>query len=355
MNKNIILILLVIFFFGCADNIEFNNPAIQANFEGQSWIGVARTAEINDGGLVIRATRGTEVLLLFTTRTDVGTYPLGANNQSEARFIAVDGTEYSTLNAPDPSVQVFPSDGLIEISNIDTVANTATGTFRFNAFTADGLNSVNFIDGVFFQITLRQDISEVTGGTTCSLATDVVATLNAHVSAGTPSASLCDQYLAALEIQLLSCDDTSGDIQNAIDSLDCNDNDADGIPNSFEDLNMDGNLNNDDTDMDGIPNYLDADDDGDSIDTINETGDTDGDTIPNYLDNDDDGDSILTIFEDPVGSLNTDGDGFLNYLDADDDNDGILTINENPDPNGDGNPNDAQDTDMNGTPDFLQI
>ena len=107
--------------------------------------------------------------------------------------------------------------------------------------------------------------------------------------------------------------------------------------------------------MDGIPNYLDTDDDGDSIDTINETGDTDGDTIPNYLDNDDDGDSILTIFEDPTGSLNKDGDGFLNYLDADDDNDGILTINENPDPNGDGNPNDAQDTDMNGTPDFLQI
>lgn len=355
MNKNIILVLLVTLFFGCADNVEFNNPAMQANFEGQSWIGVARTAAINDGGLVIRATRGTEVLLLFTTRTDVGSYVLGANNQSEARFIAADGTVYSTLNAPDPSVQVFPSDGLIEISNIDTVANTATGTFRFNAFTADGLNLVNFIDGVFFQVPIRQNITEVTGGTTCSIATEVVTTLQTQLSAGVPSVDLCMQFEMTLQTQLLSCGDTSGNIQLMIDNLDCNDDDADGIPNSLEDVDMDGNLNNDDTDMDGIPNYLDADDDGDGINTINETGDTDADTIPNYLDNDDDGDSILTIFEDPIGSLNTDGDGFLNYLDADDDNDGILTINENPDPNGDGNPNDAQDTDMNGTPDFLQI
>ncbi|ARV10045.1 hypothetical protein BTO05_10505 [Winogradskyella sp. PC-19] len=355
MNKNILLIFFITLFFGCVDDVEFNNPAIQANFEGQSWIGVARTAAIKDGGLIIRATRGTEVLLLFTTRTDVGTYPLGANNQSEARYISADGTVYSTLNSPDPSIQVFPSDGLIKTSNIDSVMNTATGTFRFNAFTADGLNSVNFIDGVFFQITLRQDIAEETGGSTCALATDSVSALNAQVTAETPSAMLCEQYLTALEIQLLSCDDSSGDIQQTINNLDCNDDDADGIPNSFEDINMDGNLDNDDTDMDGIPNYQDADDDGDSIDTINETGDTDGDAIPNYLDNDDDGDSILTIFEDPIALQNTDGDGFLDYLDADDDNDGALTIDENPDPNGDGNPDDAQDTDMDGIPDYLQI
>lgn len=354
MNKNILLIFFIALLFGCVDDVEFNNPAIQANFEGQSWIGVARTAATKDGGLIIRATRGIEVLLLFTTRTDVGAYALGANNQSEARYIAADGTVYSTLNSPDPSIQVFPSDGLIEISNIDSLTNTATGTFRFNAFTADGLNSVNFIDGVFFQITIRQNITEETGGTTCLLATETVADLNTQVSSEIPSIALCEQYLAALEIQLLSCDDTSGDIQGAIDNLDCNDDDADGLPNSFEDINMDGNLNNDDTDMDGIPNYQDADDDGDGIDTINETGDTDGDSIPNYLDNDDDGDGVLSIFEDPIGMQNTDGDGFLDYLDADDDNDGTLTIDENPDPNGDGNPDDALDTDMDGVPDFLQ-
>ena len=38
---------------------------------------------------------------------------------------------------------------------------------------------------------------------------------------------------------------------------------------------------------------------------------------------------------------------------TDEDDDGIPTMNENPDPNGDGNYSDAQDTDMDGIPDYL--
>ena len=41
------------------------------------------------------------------------------------------------------------------------------------------------------------------------------------------------------------------------------------------------------------------------------------------------------------------------YLDNDDDNDGLLTIDENPDPNGDGNPDDAQNSDADSAPDYL--
>ncbi len=86
-----------------------------------------------------------------------------------------------------------------------------------------------------------------------------------------------------------------------------------------------------DTDGDGTPNYLDRDDDGDGILTINEdvdgdgdptNDDTDGDTIPNYLDEDDDGDGVNTNEEDDDGNINTstdtDGDEIANYLDADD-------------------------------------
>jgi hypothetical protein len=88
--------------------------------------------------------------------------------------------------------------------------------------------------------------------------------------------------------------------------------DNDGIPAEYEDLDGDGNLDNDDTDGDGLPNYLDADDDGDNVLTINEghnfdtttlltlaqnTDSASGDTIPDYLDNDDDGDTVLTIDE----------------------------------------------------------
>jgi len=82
--------------------------------------------------------------------------------------------------------------------------------------------------------------------------------------------------------------------------------DNDGIPAEFEDINGNGDLDDDDTDGDGLPNYLDDDDDGDNVRTVTENPeysqteglanaqDTDGDSIPDYLDDDDDGDGVLT-------------------------------------------------------------
>ena len=207
--------------------------------------------------------------------------------------------------------------------------------------------------------------------------------------------ALCNTYNFYLGQQIEFCGDDDGAIQADIDALNCNDDDGDGVPTAFEDINGDGDLDNDDTDgdgtpdyldtdddddgiltideekdadgnpldtdMDGILNYLDTDDDGDSILTINETGDTDGDGVDNYLDQDDDGDGVFTIFEnpdlnadgDPADAQDTDVDGVADYLDTDDDGDGMLTADEMPDPDGDGNPADATDADMDGIPDYL--
>ena len=81
-----------------------------------------------------------------------------------------------------------------------------------------------------------------------------------------------------------------------IEIIGCNnDQDADTVANSYEDVNGDGNFSDDDTDNNGIPNYRDNDDDGDEVLTINEdyndNGDpTDDDTnmnmVPDYLDAD---------------------------------------------------------------------
>jgi len=71
-----------------------------------------------------------------------------------------------------------------------------------------------------------------------------------------------------------------------------NDHDNDGVPSYIEDY--DNNLNpfDDDTDLDELPDYIDLDDDGDGVPTINEDIDGDGDPtndigvngIPKYLD-----------------------------------------------------------------------
>mgnify|MGYP002352631820 FL=1 len=73
------------------------------------------------------------------------------------------------------------------------------------------------------------------------------------------------------------------------------------------------------------------DSDGDCIADKYESGDFDGDGIANYLDADDDGDGVLTMDEYPDSDFNSlpndgfdsDQDGYPDYLDIDDDNDGI--------------------------------
>lgn len=119
------------------------------------------------------------------------------------------------------------------------------------------------------------------------------------------------------------------------------DSDSDGVLDSVEDRNLDGD---DDpttgpapnTDGLGDPDYLDPDDDGDGMSTASEDAnangdptddDTDGDGIPDYLDPDDggpgpgdsDGDMVDDDVECPSGPpcTDTDGDGIPNYNDPD--------------------------------------
>lgn len=78
----------------------------------------------------------------------------------------------------------------------------------------------------------------------------------------------------------------------SIIEIDCTDSDSDGVKDSDEDLNFNGNLEDDNTDMDSLANYLDDDDDNDGILTIDEDynnngdptdDDTDNSGIPDYL------------------------------------------------------------------------
>ncbi|MCE7989608.1 MAG: hypothetical protein DYG89_51325 [Caldilinea sp. CFX5] len=164
--------------------------------------------------------------------------------------------------------------------------------------------------------------------------------------------------------------DTDGDGKpNYLDA----DDDGDTIPTVQEgaDTNGDGSANDArDTDRDGKPDYLDNDDDNDGKPTAAEVakGDADGDRIVDYLDPDDtttnsaggdsDGDGVKDAHEfdvngDNQGADDSDGDKTPNYLDSDDDNDGSPTSAEKADPNGDGNPADAWDTDADTIPDYL--
>ncbi|RED99763.1 tandem-95 repeat protein [Marinoscillum furvescens] len=146
------------------------------------------------------------------------------------------------------------------------------------------------------------------------------------------------------------------------------DSDEDGLFDSEEDQNGDGDPTNDDSDGDGTPNYLDTDCDNDGIPDLEEGGnDTDGDGLPDFLDEDSDGDGIPDARE---GTGDTDGDGIPDYKDTDSDGDGIPDSVEgtgdsdgdgipnylDPDSDGDGIPDSEEgygDTDGDGIPDYL--
>ncbi|TVZ15105.1 gliding motility-associated C-terminal domain-containing protein [Maribacter sp. MAR_2009_72] len=120
------------------------------------------------------------------------------------------------------------------------------------------------------------------------------------------------------------------------------DSDDDGIVDSFEDLNLDGDndpsTNPTDSDGDGFPDYLDIDSDGDGI-PDNVEAQTTADYIPptgmdvngNGIDDAYEVNGLTGIFP-----IDTDGDNLPDYLDEDSDNDNVPDIIEGHDYNQDG-------------------
>ena len=171
-----------------------------------------------------------------------------------------------------------------------------------------------------------------------------------------------------------------------------NDDDGDGIftKDEIKELILvDGNpIDAQDSDGDGIPDYSDPDDDNDQLLSVieNEIGtdplniDTDRDGVTDYVEYvidrtdplslcslirtsqtvsssinswnalDCDGDGIMNLYE---LDQDSDQDGTSDLNDRDDDGDGLSSALENADPNADGNPEDAYDSDGDGIADYL--
>ncbi|WP_298364985.1 LamG-like jellyroll fold domain-containing protein [uncultured Lutibacter sp.] len=112
------------------------------------------------------------------------------------------------------------------------------------------------------------------------------------------------------------------------------DSDADGVPNSYPNGNVD---------LNGLPNFTDFDADGDGLTDHTEAQATTA-TIISYGGIDTDGDGILDVFDDALGTFggpglipeDTDSDTIPDFMDTDSDDDGELDIIEGHDTNGDG-------------------
>lgn len=154
MRNVLLLITLALFSLSCQDDIEDNTPSIQGIKDGELiWQASGYSATTLGGLLVISANNNFGDLNLILPSAQVGTYNLDSGSTAEANY-QEDGIFYSTKNDGFGSPAIT-SDGEIVIESIGGEPTKIRATFRFNAYDDSGQLTVNFIEGVVFDIPLN--------------------------------------------------------------------------------------------------------------------------------------------------------------------------------------------------------
>ncbi|MGJ8591894.1 MAG: DUF6252 family protein [Aquaticitalea sp.] len=228
MKKIALLVLTLVTLLGCSDDVQFNTPGFQGNKNYSLWRATYFSATVDNtadaGTLTIVAGNNSEEMTLMLPSANIRTFLLTDTSFSKADFTDFEDINYSTSNPPDPDVSLYPEIGEVVIT--ESTPQYISGTFRFIAFTNDGLKSVGFNEGDFYRIPI------VGGGTTgssmsCDQATTNLLTATANFSEVMPGdnqyTTRCNGYKTALQDAIAACGDTSGAFQAIIDSLgDCN-------------------------------------------------------------------------------------------------------------------------------------
>ena len=150
--KKIFLILIAVFTLtGCGDDLEFRTPTLQGIKNGDFfWEASGYNVSVISGFTVITAGNGLGTLELVIPSLNVGTYTLSSSSSARASY-QENAVFYSTT-MDGISSPAHLSDGEIVVESINASNNTMSGTFKFNAYDASGQQTVNFIEGVFYNI-----------------------------------------------------------------------------------------------------------------------------------------------------------------------------------------------------------
>lgn len=150
MKKLFSIIVILIAFSSCQEEVKFNDPGFQAFRDDILFKGIdVRAYKSSTGALRIVALAQEEEVELITTSSNTGSYPLGTSISNVATYTNTrDGNEifYTTGN----------DIGNGEIKITDNADNTITGSFKFNARNVFnnplGGELVNFQYGAFYRI-----------------------------------------------------------------------------------------------------------------------------------------------------------------------------------------------------------
>ena len=124
-------------------------PVFEANINGNlNWNAETFVAIVQNNGIAISGSDNASSISLIINNLDVGNFDVYSWTDDYAIF--QDTIQYSTRNDGVGSV-AFLSDGEIDILEIDSLNNTITGNFHFDAYDSSE-NTINVSEGVFYKI-----------------------------------------------------------------------------------------------------------------------------------------------------------------------------------------------------------
>lgn len=143
--KKIVIVLLGMFLLtSCVNETEDNTPTIQAKFNNVNWKAKETNVSVDaSGSLVIKAYRGSEVLVLKTSSPTVGTYTLGTQNLLNSASYSVG----SALNVQQYNTSIVPG----PVFGYETI-NAGTGYSLNDSAMTTNNNSSSSGAGLVFKI-----------------------------------------------------------------------------------------------------------------------------------------------------------------------------------------------------------
>ena len=140
--KQFTLFISLLLLLSSCENSEVVNRVLQAEIDNTFYRALdARITANEDGTFLIQGITQHELLTMKISTLAVRTYNFGGNSANYASFENLNGDTYFTNPL---------GDGRVTISNYNEEAQTASGTFEFNAV-IEGVDTIAVHNGVFYQ------------------------------------------------------------------------------------------------------------------------------------------------------------------------------------------------------------
>ena len=150
MKKTIFLFFTLFFLISCQDEVQFNNPAFQAQKQGVLWRATSFEAKLTaDGYIVLTAKNGFETVTIRTYTIAPHTSNFGTDIEN---FIELKNNSIGSQNTYSTGF----SGGNGQITITDYSEGTLSGNFNFKAINIDTSltqpDEVSFKSGIFYKI-----------------------------------------------------------------------------------------------------------------------------------------------------------------------------------------------------------